>query len=80
MTGHAPLDRVAGTDPDVTEESRHRGRRLDALSRVDRAQPAQHGCGWPACPLFLWLVLGPEADALALVVLMVSGITDFLDG
>lgn len=31
-------------------------------------------------PLFLWLVLGPEADAWALVVLMISGITDFLDG
>lgn len=31
-------------------------------------------------PLFLWLVLGPEADGLALLVLMVSGVTDFLDG
>lgn len=31
-------------------------------------------------PLFLWLVLGPEADLLALGVLMLSGITDFLDG
>lgn len=31
-------------------------------------------------PLFLWLVLGPEADAWALVVLMVSGVTDYLDG
>jgi cardiolipin synthase (CMP-forming) len=31
-------------------------------------------------PLFLWLVLGPELDALALVVLMVSGVTDWLDG
>ena len=31
-------------------------------------------------PLFLWLVLGPEADGWALVVLMLSGITDYLDG
>lgn len=31
-------------------------------------------------PLFLYLVLGPEADVLALVVLMLSGVTDFLDG
>lgn len=31
-------------------------------------------------PLFLWLVLGPELDEWALVVLMVSGITDYLDG
>lgn len=31
-------------------------------------------------PLFLWLVLGPEEDVWALAVLMVSGITDWLDG
>jgi cardiolipin synthase len=31
-------------------------------------------------PLFLWLVLGPEWDAAALVVLLVAGFTDFLDG
>jgi cardiolipin synthase (CMP-forming) len=31
-------------------------------------------------PLFLWLVLVPEADAWALVVLMLSGISDYLDG
>ena len=31
-------------------------------------------------PLFLWLVLGPEEDGWALVVLMVAGVTDFLDG
>ena len=31
-------------------------------------------------PLFLWLVLGPEADGWALVVLAVSGATDFADG
>jgi cardiolipin synthase len=31
-------------------------------------------------PLFLWLVLGPEEDAWALVLLMVAGVTDWLDG
>jgi cardiolipin synthase len=31
-------------------------------------------------PVFLWLVLGPEADGWALALLMVSGITDYLDG
>jgi len=31
-------------------------------------------------PLFLWLVLGPHQDGWALVVLMVSGFTDWLDG
>jgi cardiolipin synthase len=31
-------------------------------------------------PVFLWLVLGPEWDGWALVLLMVSGFTDWLDG
>ena len=31
-------------------------------------------------PLFLWLVLGPQADVLALLLLMLSGFTDWLDG
>ncbi|HYJ67595.1 MAG TPA: CDP-alcohol phosphatidyltransferase family protein [Nocardioidaceae bacterium] len=31
-------------------------------------------------PLFLWLMLGPEWDAAALLVLAVAGITDYLDG
>jgi cardiolipin synthase (CMP-forming) len=31
-------------------------------------------------PVFLWLLLGPEEDGWALVVLMVAGITDWADG
>jgi CDP-diacylglycerol--glycerol-3-phosphate 3-phosphatidyltransferase len=31
-------------------------------------------------PLFLWLLLGPEADGWAVAILMVSGFTDWLDG
>lgn len=31
-------------------------------------------------PVFLWLVLGPHKDGLAFLVLMVSGVTDYLDG
>ena len=31
-------------------------------------------------PLFLWLLLGPEADGWAVIVLMVAGFTDWLDG
>ncbi|RYI97101.1 MAG: CDP-alcohol phosphatidyltransferase family protein, partial [Actinomycetales bacterium] len=31
-------------------------------------------------PVFLWLVLGPEEDELALLVLVISGVTDYLDG
>lgn len=31
-------------------------------------------------PLFLWLLLGPQQDLLALLVLVLSGATDWLDG
>ncbi|MFP5069884.1 CDP-alcohol phosphatidyltransferase family protein [Pseudonocardia nantongensis] len=31
-------------------------------------------------PLFLWLMLGPEADAWAVTVLAIGGFTDWLDG
>ena len=31
-------------------------------------------------PLFLWLVLGPEADGWALGVLLLSGVSDYVDG
>lgn len=31
-------------------------------------------------PLFLWLLLGPHADGWALLVLVLSGVTDWLDG
>lgn len=31
-------------------------------------------------PLFLYLLLGPQADGWAIVVLMIGGITDWLDG
>src|SRR3954466_14884161 len=31
-------------------------------------------------PVFCWLALGPEADLAAVIVLMASGFTDWLDG
>jgi cardiolipin synthase len=31
-------------------------------------------------PVFLWLLLGPQADGWAVVVLMASGVTDWADG
>ena len=31
-------------------------------------------------PLFLWLILGPEEDGWALLVLAISGFTDWADG
>ncbi len=31
-------------------------------------------------PVFLWLLLGPHADGWAIILLMVSGVSDYLDG
>ncbi len=31
-------------------------------------------------PVFLWLVLGPEADGIAVALLVLMGISDYLDG
>jgi cardiolipin synthase len=31
-------------------------------------------------PVFLWLVLGPHRDGIALLILVASGLTDYLDG
>ncbi|MDQ1245919.1 MAG: hypothetical protein QG597_286, partial [Actinomycetota bacterium] len=31
-------------------------------------------------PVFLWLILVPQADGWAIALLVVSGITDWLDG
>src|SRR3954466_692190 len=53
------------------------GARGSAIWTVPNAVSALRLLG---VPLFLWLVLGPEADVLALVLLMVSGFTDWLDG
>ena len=33
-----------------------------------------------AIPVFLWLVLGPQEDVAAFVVLVIAGVTDYLDG
>lgn len=66
--------RVSTVDGPTTSDDSSRSSRVltipNALSAIRLA----------GVPLFLWLVLGPEADAWALLVLVVSGITDFADG
>ena len=62
----------------------------DAPRGPEKGAPRDHGL-WTVpnvlsmlrlagVPVFLWLVLGPEADGWALALLMVSGFTDYLDG
>jgi len=52
-------------------------------------QPYREALTWPnllstarlaGVPLFLWLLLGPHADGWALLVLALSGVTDWADG
>ena len=54
-----------------------RDARLDRVWTWPNALSLLRLCG---VPLFLYLLLGPEADGWALIVLMVSGFTDWLDG
>ncbi len=69
----APLPSVPGGSPPVTDR--------EALpDRVWTLPNALSVLRLLGVPLFLWLLLGPQADGWALVVLMVSGFTDWLDG
>jgi cardiolipin synthase len=49
----------------------------DRAITVPNALSALRLCG---VPVVLWLILGPQADVAAVVVLAVAGITDWLDG
>jgi cardiolipin synthase len=49
----------------------------DRRLTVPNALSALRLCG---VPVVLWLILGPEADVLAVVVLALAGATDWLDG
>lgn len=44
---------------------------------VPNALSALRLCG---VPVFFWLIIGPKADGLALVILVVSALTDWFDG
>ena len=65
--------RLPVTTPPVTD-------REDLPDRVWTVPNALSVLRLLGVPLFLWLLLGPQADGWALVVLMVSGFTDWLDG
>jgi cardiolipin synthase len=56
------------------------GRAVERTSRVWTIPNILSMVRLAGVPVFLWLVLGPEADAWALGLLMLSGITDWLDG
>lgn len=53
---------------------------IDPADRVVTVPNALSVVRLAGVPLFLWLLLGPQYDLLALLVLAASGVTDWLDG
>lgn len=78
----APPPRPHGTAaPDGTDQLDLRRRLSEvAADRIVTVPNALSLIRLAGVPLFLWLLLGPRADGIAVLVLMVSGITDWLDG
>jgi cardiolipin synthase (CMP-forming) len=64
----------------VTPESRLAAATDPPIDRVWTVPNALSIARLLGVPLFLWLLLGPQADIAALVVLALSGISDYLDG
>ena len=52
----------------------------DAPDRIFTVPNAISVARLAGIPLFLWLVLGPQADVWAVVVLVASGLSDWVDG
>lgn len=70
-----------GTERQAAQPPRQTAaRRPGPRNRVWTLPNVLSGLRLAGVPLFLWLVLGPQADTWALALLLVSGITDFLDG
>ena len=69
-----PMEAVLGVDPvlGITD-----GLARDRVWTVPNALSLLRLLG---VPLFLWLLLGPEADGWAIIVLMLAGISDWADG
>ncbi|MGH3827648.1 MAG: CDP-alcohol phosphatidyltransferase family protein [Pseudonocardiaceae bacterium] len=60
--------------------SRRRSRARDPADRLLTVPNALSLLRLAGIPLFLWLLLGPHDDLLAVLVLALSGVTDWLDG
>jgi cardiolipin synthase len=64
----------SGASPSVSESASYD---VDRVWTVPNALSLLRLLG---VPLVVWLILGPQADAVAVVVLALSGLTDWLDG
>ena len=69
-----PVEAVIGVDPVLGIAE---GLARDRILTVPNALSVLRLLG---VPLFLWLLLGPQADGWAIIVLMLAGISDWADG
>ena len=75
--------RVSPADLTVQESGKVQAKVADEKARESRVWTVPNALSMLrllGVPLFLWLVLVPEADGWAIAVLMLSGVTDYLDG
>ena len=92
MTGSEQPISVAGAPQDPDASRPLRGAGLPAHAHTGRGAPLYDtDRAWTlpnllsllrlaGVPLMLWLILGPQADGLAVLVLAAGGFTDWLDG
>jgi cardiolipin synthase len=67
-------------EPDAPVETHARAELLRPEDRIWTLPNLLSGSRLLGVPLFLWLLLGPRADGWALLVLGLSGVTDWADG
>ncbi len=66
--------------PSAGRSSQPRARASDPADRMLTVPNVLSALRLAGVPLFLWLLLGPHDDLLAVLVLALSGLTDWLDG
>jgi phosphatidylglycerophosphate synthase len=75
-----PAPSAPGTGPDFAVDPVRAVQHALTVDRVWTVPNALSMLRLLGVPLFLWLLLGPEADGWAIVVLMLAGISDWADG
>lgn len=76
----APQAAGSRADPEAQQQSRPGPPHDPVPNRILTIPNALSVLRLLGVPLFLWLVLGPHADGLAIIVLVLAGGTDYLDG
>lgn len=79
-TEQPPTERLRTERPPLPEAGLREKLAEVAADRILTVPNALSVARLAGVPLFLWLLLGPQADLAAALVLMASGITDWLDG